>query len=114
MNPTHSEYFGISHCTELVELYRYYLEWLGFPQTSPTIIETDSDSSIFIGEANTFPKKSKNLIVKHRNVQLGILNGIIQLKYEPSSTNMNDLNAKPNAGPSFLLKRNKLMNLPVS
>ena len=114
LNPTHSEYFGISHCTELVELYRYYLEWLGFPQTSPTIIETDSDSSIFIGEANTFPKKSKNLIVKHRNVQLGILNGIIQLKYEPSSTNMNDLNAKPNAGPSFLLKRNKLMNLPVS
>lgn len=113
LNPTHSEYFGISHCVEVVETYRNFLSWLGFPQLLPTIIETDSKSSIFIGEADLFPKKSKNILVKHRNVKLALSSSMIKLRHDPSETNMNDLNAKPNAGPSFILKRAKLMNLPL-
>ena len=114
LNPTHSEFYGISLCVELIENRRAYLSWLGFPQTKPTILRTDSSSSIFMAEADLFPKKSKNILVKHRNVRLAIANGIIQLAYEPSATNQNDLNAKPNYGPSFITKRAKLMNLDPS
>ena len=110
LNPTHSEYYGLSCCVEFIETYCYYLNWLGFTQLGPTILETDSDSSIFIAEAPIFTKKSKNLLVKYANVRLAINNNLIILQHIPSSTNMNDLNCKPNVGPSFILKRDALFN----
>ena len=98
-NPTHSEYYGLSCCVKFTETYCYYLKWLGFPQLGPTIIlETDSDSSIFIAETLIFTKKSKNL-------RLTININLIILQHTLSLTNMNDWNCKPNVGPSFILKK---------
>ena len=99
---------------EIIKNRRHYLAWSGFLQTKPTILRTDSSSSFFMAKADLFPKKSKNILVKHRNVRLALQDGIIQFEHEPSVTNQNDLNAKPNLGPSYLAKRAKLINLNLS
>ena len=41
LNPTHSEYTAFSIATEQIKFYRGYLEWLGYPQDGPTVLETD-------------------------------------------------------------------------
>ena len=88
-----------------------YLTWLGYPQSGPTPLETDCDPAISIIEAPQFPKNSKNLLVKDRNVRAAFRDGILTAVHVLSDGFATDLNAKPSGPTDFTRKRAVLLNI---
>ena len=59
----------------------------------------------------SFPRHSKNLLVKHDNVREAIAAGIIRPIHVLSQGFMADLNAKPTGTADFIAKRALLLNV---
>ena len=114
INPTHSEYNAFHHAVEHIKFYRTYLDWLGYPQTDPTPLETDCAPAISIMDAPHFPKNSKNLLIQDRNVRAAYRDGIITPVHVQSAGFATDLNAKPSGATDFTRKRAVLLNIPAN
>jgi hypothetical protein len=114
LNPTHSEYIAFSIATEQIKFYRGYLEWLGYPQDGPTVLETDCAPAMSILQAPHFPRNSKNLLVQDRNVRAAYRDGLLYPVHVPSSGFATDLNAKPSGPTDFQRKRSVLLNIPAN
>ena len=74
---------------------RNLLQDFGYVANSPIIIHTDSQSAMMLVDDKKFSNRSKHIDIRYHYIRELVKNGIIQLRYCPTETNIADLMTKP-------------------
>ena len=114
LNPTHSEYNAYSIAAEHIKFYRGYLTWLGYPQLTPTPLETDCAPAISILEAPHFPKNPRTSWSRIAMSALPIVTES-SLQFTSSLQVLQLISMRKPSGPTeFRRKRSVLLNIPAN
>jgi len=89
-----SEIKAIDTATRQVIWMRGFLEELGFPQKEPTILYTDSESAIKLGELCNVGNNSMHIIMRINYIHESIEAGIIKLQYVNTDNEVTDVLTK--------------------
>ena len=106
-----AEYMAITEGAKEAIYLRKILNDLGFPQAKPTIIYTDSQSAITLGNNPTFHKRAKHISVKYHFVREAITSGEIILTHCKSENNVADGFTKPLSRPRFQKFKEGVLNI---
>ena len=90
--------------------HRAFLTELGYEQTSPTIIWTDTQSGIVLAETFKLSHKSQHMAMRLNFIHQEILNGTIRLCYIDTDNNVADVLTKALAYTPFASHANKLQH----
>ena len=93
--------------TEVIWL-RQLLSDIGFPQTTPSTIFCDNQSTIHLASTEVVSPKSKHIAIRYHFIKEQVSSGTIALKYIPTGDNLADFMTKPLEGSRFLNFRDGL------
>jgi hypothetical protein len=105
-----SEIKAIDTATRQVIWMRGFLEELGFPQKEPTILYTDSESAIKLGELCNVGNNSMHIVMRINYIHECIEAGIIKLKYVNTDNEVADALTKLLPESAHQLHREFLMH----
>ena len=92
---THAEYIALYTVTKEVIWCRRLLAALGYPQTAPTVIYTDSQSALRLAINPEFHAQTKHIDIKYHYTREQILLQSIQLQYINTHVQIVDILTKP-------------------
>ena len=92
---THAEYIALYTVTKEVIWCRRLLADLGFPQTAPTVIYTDSQSALRLAMNPEYHAQTKHIDIKYHYTREQILLQSIQLQYVNMHAQIADILTKP-------------------
>jgi len=106
---THAEYIALYTVTKEVIWCRRLLADLGFTQTSPTVIYTDSQSALRLAMNPEFHAQTKHIDIKYHYTREQILLQSIQLQYINTHVQLADILTKPLTPEQFRRLRDSLL-----
>jgi hypothetical protein len=106
---THAEYIALYTVTKEVIWCRRLLADLGFAQTSPTVIYTDSQSALRLAMNPEFHAQTKHIDIKYHYTREQILLQSIQLQYINTHVQLADILTKPLTPEQFRRLRDSLL-----
>ena len=106
---THAEYIALYTVAKEVIWCRRLLADLGFPQTSPMVIFTDSQSALRLAMNTEFHAQTKHIDIKYHYTREQILLRSIQLQYVNTHVQLVDILTKPLTPDQFRRLRDSLL-----
>jgi hypothetical protein len=106
-----SEYVAMTKAAKKCVHYRQLLTELGFPQSKPTIIFEDNQSSINLTRAPELTKNSKHIHTRHHYIRDLVAHGVFSPQYITTVDQVADILTKALPKPVFLTLRQKLLNV---
>jgi hypothetical protein len=108
ISPMHAEIKAIEKTVLLIEIYRNLLRELGFEQTEPTPIFTDSQSAVKLFKSLKTMKKVKGVRRAVHNIRLALNTRMIKLVFIDGEHNVADIHTKLLATKQFETCSNRL------
>lgn len=90
LSSAEAEYVAICDVTREIMYFRTLLSDLGFPQTDPTVVYSDSQSAIAMATGECISRHSKHMDVRYHYIREQIAQRTITLRYIPSNDNLAD------------------------
>ena len=88
-DPTSAEYYGLQYVAKKILYWRQLAEWLGCPQTEPSVIRQDNNSAINLTVAPQLTRSSRFINIRHHYIRSLYKAKLIR----PVYTNTNSLGA---------------------
>jgi hypothetical protein len=95
LSSTEAEYVALHHAATEVVYLRRLLASLGYEQTEPTVIWQDNQSTMLWARGQRNHNRTKHLDVKYHYISELIQDGLVELKYMPTTEMIADLLTKP-------------------
>jgi hypothetical protein len=109
LSSTEAEYIALFELAKLISWARQFLQDLGFPQLSPTVVFEDNKSTIHMVEFGTDRGKTKHMDVRFHYIRELVQNGSITLQHQSTLLMVADILTKALPSDSFLRLRQHLM-----
>lgn len=108
-----AEYLAANEAAMHIVSERRRLNELGFPQSSPTILYCDNQTTMRMITDEGKYERRKHIDVKHHYIREQIERNTLSISYVESALNQADLLTKPLPKASFIFHRNALMGQPT-
>ena len=108
LSTAEAEYMALAMTATEVIWLRQLLSDIGFPQTTPSTIFCDNQSTIHLASTEVVSPKSKHIAIRYHFIKEQVSSGTIALKYIPTGDNLADFMTKPLEGSRFLNFRDGL------
>ena len=105
LSSTEAEFVATTEAAKEIVWCRLLLYDLGFPQTEPTVLFQDNQSTIKLLTDESYHAKTKHIDVRFHFIRELISNGVVTPEYLPTSDMPSDLLTKPLPRSSFLRLR---------
>ena len=101
MSSCEAEYVAIAEGTKYVLQLRNILKEIGFEQTSPTVIRSDSQSALDTIKSKAITKMMKHVATRYHRTRDEIMSGSIVMEKVATELNRADPYTKQLAAPAF-------------
>ena len=105
-----AEYVALHELSKVIIHTRRFLAEIGFPQTQPTVIYEDNESTINLALSPGIGKKSKHIKLRYHYIKDMIKTGEIVIEYIDTKLQRANILTKPLANAQFISERNMMMN----
>jgi len=105
-----AEYKGLGRLAKKVIYYRQLLHELGFPQTQPSTLQSDSQSGINLVVAPQVTRKSRHIFIQHHFIRSLFQGGHIKPVHVGTNDITSDMLTKQVSTNKFFYGRSKLFN----
>jgi len=105
LSSTEAEFVATTEAAKEIVWCRLLLFDLGFPQSEPTVLFQDNQSTIKLLTDESYHAKTKHIDVRFHFIRELITNGVVTPEYLPTSEMPSDLLTKPLPRTSFLRLR---------
>ena len=109
ISSTEAEYIALFETAKIIAWARQFLDDLGFPQTSPTLLFEDNMSTILMVKNGNDKGKTKHMDVRYHYIKELVDQGKIILQHLPTTDMISDIFTKPLVSGPYLYLRNKLL-----
>ena len=110
LSTAEAEYYGLAVACQDCIFLRELLNSMGLPQDGPTLINEDNQACITLANNPITQKRTRHIQVKFHFVRQLVLEGLITLKYCPSSEMWADVFTKPLSPPQHNYLTKCIMN----
>ena len=109
LSSTEAEYLALFEASKSIMWLRQFLEELGYPPTSPTLVHEDNKSTITIISNGNDKGRTKHMDIRYQYVRELVQQKHLSITYCPSSQMTADILTKPLDIKTFLGHRSKLL-----
>jgi hypothetical protein len=109
ISSTEAEYIALFETAKIIAWARQFLNDLGFPQTSPTLLFEDNMSTILMVQNGNDKGKTKHMDVRYHYIKELVDHGKIILQHLPTTDMISDIFTKPLVSGPYLYLRKKLL-----
>ncbi len=89
-----AEYKSISRASKFVEGIRQFLEELGFPQLSPTVIYNDNQAAIAMSKQSFSSSSTRHMKIKFHYIRQLVKDGSVKVSFLPTTSMIADMMTK--------------------
>jgi len=89
-----AEYKSISRASKFVEGIRQFLEELGFPQLSPTVIYNDNQAAIAMSKQSFSSSSTRHMKIKFHYIRQLVKDGSVKVNFLPTTSMVADMMTK--------------------
>ena len=108
LSSAEAEYMAISAVVQEIKWINQLLEEMGFKQSQPTRIFSDSQSAIAISKDDVNHNRTKHIDIRHHFIRQAVKENQIELKWIPTENQEADILTKPLGKFQFKKLRNMI------
>jgi hypothetical protein len=109
ISSTEAEYIALFEAAKVIAWARQFLNDLGFPQQSPTLVFEDNMSTILLVKNGNDKGKTKHMDVRYHYIKELVDHGKIILQHLSTTEMISDILTKPLVLGPYQYLRNKLL-----
>ena len=94
LSSTEAEYLSATDSAKQAIYHRNFLNEIGLPQPSPTIIKADNQGAIAISQNPCKHERTKHFDIRHHFIREKVMKGVLKLEYLPTTEMVADILTK--------------------